>query len=132
MQLVQEPTHKQGNILDLVFSNEPDSVSTPTIDSSYDGKSDHYVITFHVTTPNRLPPPAISARLNYAKADLNGLQSYLLDNDLEHCLSTSDTNLIWSHIKNSILNACHLYIPVLKHSHFQGSLISSLIRVSPS
>ena len=112
MQLVQEPTHKQGNILDLVFSNQPDSVSPPAIDSSYNRKFDHYVITFDVATSNHPPPPVISARLNYAKGDLNGLQSYLLDNDLDHCLSISDTNLIWSHIKTNILSACHLYISV--------------------
>lgn len=113
IQLVQDPTHIQGNTLDLVFTNFQDSLSDPITDqSSCKDLSDHHLITFNVQsqmlhTHHSTP----SHSLNYSKADLDGLQSHLLDTDLDHCLLQSDANQIWSTIKDTILNACHLYVP---------------------
>ena len=42
---------------------------------------------------------------NFTKADLGGLCNYLLDVDSSTCTSTNDVDVIWSLIKNSILDA---------------------------
>ena len=55
IQLVNSPTHKMGNTLDLVFSNQPDLVSLLKLDSSCVGSSDHFLITFHVPFQSRVP-----------------------------------------------------------------------------
>ena len=46
-QLINEPTHRKGNILDLILSDKPDHINDINIDSdSGFGGSDHYSIIF--------------------------------------------------------------------------------------
>ena len=54
-QLVDQPTHMQGNILDVVLTNAEHLVHCLLVDTSKRLlNSDHYAITFEVSTPLEL------------------------------------------------------------------------------
>ena len=54
-QLVDQPTHMQGNILDVVLTNAEHLVYCLSVDTSKRLlNSDHYAITFEVSTPLKL------------------------------------------------------------------------------
>lgn len=110
LQLVHDPTHIHGNILDLVFSNYPDLLSVPSIDSHT--PSDHYLITFFLSASVHHPPPSPPLHLlNYSKADFDSMLLYFLDVNLDFCLHIPDVNEIWFYIKREILSACHHFVP---------------------
>ena len=48
-QIITDPTHTQDGILDLVITNQPESVSNITIDYSSPIVSDYYMILFDIT-----------------------------------------------------------------------------------
>lgn len=114
-QLVTSPTHCKGNILDLVLTNIPDSISTPNVHSQQDCclSSDHFLLSFSVTfaisTLNRKSPPCHV--YDYSKADWDGLLNHLLDTDFTSLYSTSDVDVAWTLLRDTITNATNLYIP---------------------
>ena len=52
--------------------------------------------------------------LDFSKADLTGLSSFLMDTDFSCCFQSRDVELVWSVIKHSILTAMHKFIPKVK------------------
>ena len=65
--------------------------------------SDHYLITFQLRNINissAASPPRFMR--NYSKADLDGLQAYFLDYNLNDCLRLDSVDDIWTYIRNYI------------------------------
>ena len=131
-QLIESPTHIQGNTLDLVLTNNLELVSDISIHPhlSHTLTSDHFIISFTVT-PFSLP----SLRnepiyvFDYPKADLLGLCDYLLSSDLSLCLSTNDIELVWSTLKNFIYLAMDLFIPKIRlRSHQRPKWITPTLQ----
>ena len=118
LQYVEQPTHKMGNILDLVLSNDTDLVKDLSIDSSQNHSplSDHFKISFKVPTAS--PPPSGNTQsryaMNYSKADWMGLTSYLLDYDFSHFYSINDIDTLWSLLKQVLLDSAQLFVPKFK------------------
>ena len=78
-QLVGDPTHVKGNILDLVLTNDFHFVSELTVD--YDNKSslvsDHFPIYFSITSHQSIYSSSKSISIfNFSKADMLGLCDY--------------------------------------------------------
>ena len=80
-QVLLEPTHKLGGTLDLLLSNCPDRIGSLWVDPT--SPSDHYLITFKLQLRN-----CVTCRQKehiqvpcYGKADLVGLDQFLLDVD---------------------------------------------------
>lgn len=100
LQYVEQPTHKMGNTLDLVLSNDTDLVNDLSIDSSQNHSplSDNFKISFKVPTASPPRPNNTQSRyaMNYSKADWMGLTSYLLDYDFSYFYSTNDLDTLWS------------------------------------
>ena len=115
-QLVDSPTHRKGNILDLVLTNTPSSISNLTVhpNKSLPISSDHLIITFSVRTnfaesrPRHQPSHYIH---DYTKTDWDNLLSHLLDFDFSEIYSTNNIESIWLTLKNTIINATDLYTP---------------------
>ena len=81
--LVMQPTHQSDNILDLVLSNSPDRISNLAIGiPNMTLSSDHSVIAFDVNSANPVRQMTSKSIFCYYKADLVGLDCYLLD--VEH------------------------------------------------
>ena len=56
----------------------------------------------------------IKTSVHFANADFDGLNDFLLDLDFSCCLQSSSVELVWSHLKNSILKGMNLFIPKVK------------------
>ena len=128
-QLIESPTHIQGNTLDLVLTNDPELVSDLSIHThlSHTLNSDHFIIPFTVA-PFSLPFLR-NEPIYVPKADLLGLCDYLPSSDLSLCLSSNDIELFWSNLKNLIYLAMDLFIPKVRlRSHQRPKWITSTLQ----
>ena len=101
-QLVDQPTHMQGNILDVVLTNAEHLVHCLLVKKLLN--SDRYVITFEVSTHLELREnrPSLYYTYNFVKGNYN-MCSYLSNIDFSY-LNSLDVELSWLAIKNTILN----------------------------
>ena len=115
-QLVDQPTHIKGNILDLLLTNSNDSISNLSIASAPNNwfPSDHFVIRFQLSQPLHQPVTTPTYVFDFPKANYDGILSYLFDLDYSQCLQSQDVESIWCMIKNSIYNAMDLFIPKVR------------------
>lgn len=114
VQLVEEPTHSHGNILDLILSNSLEIVSHVCVDSkTCSALSDHYLITFKVpiVKPSSKSKSLECEFFNFCKGDYLAMDEYLLDEDIA---TIGDVELFWNLLKAKIFDACHLFIPKLR------------------
>ena len=94
-QLITQPTHRCGNILDLVLSNSPSRISNVSVENICASQSDHHLISYciHSSSKNRhsrKSPTNPFCALNYSKANLTELNSYT---SLYHTLPWLDLTL---------------------------------------
>lgn len=121
-QLITSPTHIKGNILDLVITNLPDTITSISIDSHQELpiKSDHFPISFSVLFNSPFTKPICSPQYiyNYSKANWDGLIQHLLDYDFTTLFHSNSIEFIWSSLKSIIISVSNLYIPKIRiHSH---------------
>ena len=115
-QLIDQPTHIKGNILDLILCNSCDCVTNIILASDNNWiSSDHFAVTFHLSqlihpTPTTTPKYVF----DFPKANYNGILSYLFDFDYSSCLHSQDVDSIWDIIKNSIYTAMNTFIPKVR------------------
>ncbi|XP_065895940.1 uncharacterized protein [Dysidea avara] len=120
-QLVDEPTHNQGNTLDLIITNNEDIVYNISIHPYYQPiSSDHFIVTLSTKShadhiPSHTPPVIF----DYSKANYLGLINYLSHIDYTTCEQLSDIDSIWLFIKNNITRGMDLFIPKIRTSSSQ-------------
>ena len=114
-QLITEPTHRQGNTLDIILTNCPSIVCDVKVLINNPIPSDHFVISFCLQA-TVLPTSRSNPRFvyNYRQADFNRLVDYILDCNFQPCLSSDDLEFVWSFIKSTIYEAMDLFIPKVK------------------
>ena len=112
-QLVTCPTHKYGNVLDIILTDNADNIVDLTVHpleyqciSSY-----HHLITLAICCKNIIPKPVTKETFNYAKGDYVGLNEYLLNCDFGVICNLTDVEEIWNILKNHILSGMNLFIP---------------------
>jgi len=115
-QIVEDPTHVQGHILDLIFTNIEDNISIPEIHSENNPllSSDHYAVTFNLRLSfSSEVNPAIDTIniLVYSKADFESINIYLSHIDFTPCFQSSDVELVWSFIKEILMDSIHQFVP---------------------
>ena len=116
-QLVDQPTHTKGNILDLILTNSNKSITNLSIASAPDNwiHSDHFVIRFQLSQTTHQPPVTTPTYVfDFPKANYDGILSYLFDLDFSQCLQSQDVESIWCMIRNSIYIAMDLFIPKVR------------------
>jgi hypothetical protein len=115
-QLIDQPTHAKGNILDLILSNTDELVTNLTVSSNNNWlSSDHFVITFSLAQQLPRNSPTIHKYVyDFPKANFSAILSYLLDFEYSPCLRSQDVEFIWLEIKNSIHNAMSMFIPKIR------------------
>ena len=131
-QLIDQPTHSGGNILDLVLTNIENSITSLTIQSAnfLTFNSDHSAITFCLNIQSS-PAPKTSPYyvFDYFKGDYEGLRNHLANIDFSPCLQSHDIEYIWSFIESSVITAMNLFIPQIKiHNHPQPKWYTSEIK----
>ena len=117
IQLVDQPTHTRGNILNLILTSSTKCIAKLTIDTASNwSTSGHYGITFEILSQPALHSSCTVPKYVYdfPKANYNGILSYLLDFDYSLCMKSQDTDFIWATIKNSIHNAMDNFIPKVR------------------
>ena len=104
-QLVTSSTHIKGNILDLIITNSYESVSDVLIDKTgkFSLNSDHYPVTFSYAFKSfPCPCPTPFWVYDYTKANMEGLCEFFLEANYSGCLSSTDVEAIWEHLREAI------------------------------
>ena len=131
-QLVSEPTHIHGNILDLVLTNNPDNIVDLIVHSKspFSISSDHFVITFRIYSRIVHSTCKVGSRLrNFSRGDFVGLCHYLSNSNFTPCYQTNDIEFVWSFISTTIKNAMDHFIPfTIVHQAHQPKWFNSSIR----
>ena len=116
-QLIDQPTHIQGNILDLVLSNSNDCVTNLAVAPNKWLTTDHFEVTFQLSQQIHLTPTTVTIPkyvFDFPKANYDGILSYLSDFNYIPCIQSQNVESIWLTIKNSILTAMNLFIPKVR------------------
>ena len=90
-QLINEPTHIQGNILDLLLTNIDDSFNSLEVHPTPLLSSDHFYITVSVAVNcNFFSKSSTYYSFNYSRGDYTGLSNYLMHTYFISCYLTHD------------------------------------------
>ena len=109
-QIVNGPTHKLGNCLDLIMTDAPNLLSSIEIDSEI-GTSDHYTVkaAFEVSSLSESSPPRYVWL--YKKADWDGLRCELAATPWNELLNKDDPETSCSNVTHAIQNVMKSNIP---------------------
>ena len=112
IQHICEPTHKHGNILDLVLTTE-----TNMIENIYIGEplasSDHFSIICDVVVSVDINNNKRQV-LDYSKGNYDEMRKYIANIDWNHTLDGKNTEEMWLSFKETIHVAVEKYVPVRK------------------
>ena len=110
-QLINEPTHSGGNILDLVLTKTPENVHDCKVVSQL-GNSDHFGIC--ITLPNKNVPKVSHAKKvpNYAKADWDSIQAFFAHIDFKSEFETCSVEEMWEFLISKIKTSESLFVPL--------------------
>lgn len=112
VQLVHNPTHRLGNTLDLVFSNCPELVKGTWVDDRT--PSDHFLVNFTVQYSFHHPSLTVSRCIPcYSRADLLGLDNYLMDTDFSVLEAIQNIDDLYSYFSSAISSASQYFIPTV-------------------
>ena len=111
-QLIHEPTHKDGGVLDLLFTNIPEVVDNVKIlELNQVCTSDHFGITFDINVnvrPKKSPKRSV---FNYSKANWPDLNHSVKRMNWEHALNSPVIDTSWNAFKSIIDRESCTYIP---------------------
>ena len=110
-QHVSEPTHVNGNILDLILCNRDGMVSEVSNEGRI-GKSDHDIVSFKLHV-NKIKTADQRVSFNYAKANFEGMREEMRI-DWNEKLAEKNVNEVWHCIKAHITGLIDEYIPKKK------------------
>ena len=110
--LVNSPTHRDGNILDLLLTNQPSIIKDVNIDPVLICKSDHYSISFSL---NKNVPRKKAKKQNvfrYFEADWEGLSAELKSHNWRVIFANKDIHNAWEVFKSRLDIAMRKFIPM--------------------
>lgn len=111
-QLIAHPTHRKGNILDLVISNTPEVVDNLLINKHPSLDTDHFMISFDLKRGHLVPKSCSSEAIPvYSKTDMEGLSNYLLDYDFSSFFNSLDIEQVWAGLCRVIGEAVVRFTP---------------------
>ena len=111
-QLISEPTHKSGNILDLLFTNIPNQIKDiHVMDKDKFCRSDHFGIEFCVDIAFKYKPIPKRKIFNYNKADYQSLNNDIRSVNWDHVFSCNDPCIAWDRFKKILADFCNKRIP---------------------
>ena len=107
-QLVNHPT-RYNNILDLVFTNNPNQICDMTVGECL-GTSDHRIIRFNILYKFKAVDN-ISFIPNYRKANFDSIRAEILSNDWDELLQGNDIERSWLIFRDTLVDICDRNIP---------------------
>ena len=111
-QLITNPTHKAGNVLDLLFTNVPSIINNIKIlDRNEACLSDHFGITMRINlNVSRKKTPKRKV-YNYTKANWSGLNFALRRVNWDSVVGSQDPHTAWPRFRDVLAKLCNEYIP---------------------
>ena len=99
-QLIEYPTHRQGNILDLIITNYDENIANLQIHTEDNPllTSDHFPVTFYLSLPHNCTDATDNNSINllhYSKADFDSINEYVSHVDFSSCFHSSDVEYVW-------------------------------------
>ena len=111
-QCVRCPTHRKGNILDLLLTGAPQTIQNLSVlDDSSLCASDHYPIYFEIKANVRRKHGCKRIIQNFKKADWNSLNIDLNEINWHMILSSHDIEVCWSNFVREVNQCCDRHIP---------------------
>ena len=113
-QIIEEPTHNKGRILDLVLTNNSNIInSVNVLDQNEFIKSDHKAITFSV----KLRTPRLKQKkrklYNFSKANWDDLNLDLSRINWDFILAYHEPESAWNIFKSILKRSCDKHIPTI-------------------
>ena len=115
-QLIDQPTHINGNILDLILTNTENLVCNVSVYSTppFLISSDHFLITFDIASGSSTPSKKPSQTFwNYTRGDYTGLCTYLNNIVFISLYQFEDVDHVWSFIDQVVKSAMQQFIPIV-------------------
>ena len=113
-QLINQPTHKNGNILDILLTNSPEIISDIEVTEENEiCKSDHFGILFFVDIKVSRKKSRKRKIFNFKKAKWDDLNNKLRHVNWNHILKHCDADTAWYNFKNKLFELCHAHIPTI-------------------
>jgi hypothetical protein len=114
-QHIKEPTHRHGNILNVLLSNSPQTLQNIKVgDDGSVCASDHFPITFNIKAGVRRNKAISRDIFNFKKANWENLNEELGSHPWHSLLDSSDIETCWSNFKNTLDKSCRKHIPIIK------------------
>ena len=133
--ITREPTHIEGNTLDLVFSGTPKCITDINISCrSYLVLWSLFYFYFlaafwhHLASPSKWNP-----RMDFSwnEMDWTGLTYLFTDMEFSSCfIKSGDTNASYSLLRDSLIEVCHKFVPLLKSK--SSSILHGILRTLPT
>ena len=115
-QLVTQPTHNSGNILDLVITSKPQNIIDIQILNPFTDTCDHNTIELKLninttTSSNRTP------KHNFYKGNYNNINQYLSSINWENVLAPhSNINQMYTNFIQILHTTISLFVPISKNT----------------
>lgn len=121
VQLITEPTHRVGNMLDVLLTNCPQLVTNIVVlGDNLPVSSDHFPITFDICLNVIKKKPVKRTIFNFKKAKWDELNKDLKDTNWDRILCDIGPEDAWSVFKSRLNELSLKYIPKIKvSSEFQ-------------
>ena len=112
VQLINEPTHIKGNILDILLTNSKQFINDVIVSNS-NGlcKSDHYFINFKINLKVGRKKTVKIKAFNYKRANWDLLNRDLNNVDWVSMIDTSNPDYAWMNFKDTLTQLVDLHIP---------------------
>ena len=111
-QLVDKPTHINGNILDVILANFV--INQPTVSDAHPQglSSDHFIINFSVPTlSHTVEQKASYVAYGYSIADWDGMYNSMMNHNFHEYYHLSDVEEVWATLKHILQTAIQAFVP---------------------
>ena len=111
-QLINKPTHKSGNILDLLFTNISDLINDVNVLGYKEAcSSDHFAINFKINLDVSQKKSVKRKVYNYKKADWKSINFDLKRIDWALFVGTHNPHKSWPFLREALNKLCDKHIP---------------------
>ena len=111
-QLVEDPTHYKGNILDVVLTDKPELVTGLNIDNKHGVcGSDHYALNFHISLNAKRKKPCKRKMYNFKQANWTNLNNALSTVNWVNLFTDCSVEVAWTKFRQKLIETCNTHIP---------------------
>ena len=112
--LINSPTHKDGNILDILLTNQPGLIKDISIEADVVCPSDHSSITFTLKKNVSRKKPNKQKAFKYKEADWDGLSHDLRSHNWHQIFQNKSIVEAWNIFKSKLDISMRKFIPLSK------------------